>query len=211
MCTTNNVHPFQETIEGSVGPYSFIGLIDFKESGAEALQHFRVVTGFCDHCGRPIRYNCVIEDSKGKRFVVGTSCVTKTGDRRVGTPMEVELKRLQRQARKAKADAKREAILNTVQESGKTLREEREEAYQAMLDQVQAQKNAVRIQWAEVLTALKGTTRGEFVMGMIQNLEEGCAPTGRAKQICLEIYAKQFGRKNSKAYNQAYDTMESQL
>lgn len=36
--------------------------------------------GTCNHCGTAIMHNFVIEDHVGKRFVVGSSCVYKTGD-----------------------------------------------------------------------------------------------------------------------------------
>lgn len=76
--------------------------------------------GSCQHCGTGIMYEFVIEDAEGKRFVVGSDCVEKTGAevsefRRIRLAAEREKRAVKRSARelerqlqwKAEADAKR--------------------------------------------------------------------------------------------------------
>jgi len=60
----------------------------------------------CDYCGTGIKECCVIQDSAGVEFIVGTHCVNKTGD--VGiiqaykkSPEYREFKNKQRHAREA--------------------------------------------------------------------------------------------------------------
>lgn len=61
------VHPFEQSGCG-VGPFSCIGCHD---AGA--------MVSTCKHCGHDIRYEYQIRDSEGKRFIVGSDCVLKTG------------------------------------------------------------------------------------------------------------------------------------
>jgi hypothetical protein len=38
-------------------------------------------SGSCQHCGTGIRWCCVVRGADGREFIVGNSCVEKTGDR----------------------------------------------------------------------------------------------------------------------------------
>ncbi len=65
--------PFQLVgIERKVGPIQ-IGPNDFVGAPGQPM-------GSCDFCGNGIAECCVIQDSQGKKFIVGNVCVGKTGD-----------------------------------------------------------------------------------------------------------------------------------
>lgn len=59
--------------------------------------------GSCAYCGTAIMHNFIIESADGKRFVVGSDCVARTGD--AGLAKEVKRERVM--ARKVIRDAKR--------------------------------------------------------------------------------------------------------
>lgn len=196
-----NVHPFQESNPNTVGPYTFLYVV----KGGR---------GMCEHCGRGIKYHCHIQDSNGFKFVVGTSCVLKTGDKRVGTPMEIKLKELKRQEqwekRQAKEEARRIAYLNEIMPSGKTRQQEQEE-HAKMEEQQKEEKRKLFFQkWGEVMEVLQ-TANGEFARSVLEGLNEQNEPFGRGKIICCEIYAKSFGRRGSKKYEEALEYMENKL
>lgn len=60
----------------------------------------------------------------------------------------------------------------------------------------------------DVIYTLKGVS-GDFAHSMARKLESGEDPaedwTQRMIDITMDVYAKQFGRRNSKDYNKAYD------
>lgn len=45
-----------------------------------AVVGYEKVENKCDFCGTPILHNFIIHSADGKRFVVGSDCVEKTGD-----------------------------------------------------------------------------------------------------------------------------------
>lgn len=72
-------------------------------------------SGCCQHCFTGIRWCCVIRDADGKEFVVGTSCVEKTGDRGLikafkTSPQMREIARKQRDARDDRVTAEWNAL-----------------------------------------------------------------------------------------------------
>ena len=166
----------------------------------------------CDHCGTGIGNHCIIVDALGNKFAVGTDCVAKTDHIEVVSAVNLALKK------KAKAvrDAKREAV-----------RLARQAAYDAVL---QAQRdvnggltdNEVIAQAALVarqanlaitgnLVEILCAAGGDFCYSIAQNYRNGSAPRGRAKDIVIEIVAKQSGRKGSKAYEAALEAAEQMV
>ena len=68
--TDNPTHVGKHTFELSgcgVAPFTLVDVIEAH--------------GGCAHCGRRLATLCVIQDANGRRFDVGTGCVTRTKDR----------------------------------------------------------------------------------------------------------------------------------
>jgi len=62
--------------------------------------------GTCDYCGQGIAICCEIVSSDGKRFVVGSDCVEKTGDKGIVVKVKSAVNKLRSEKRKA-SEAKR--------------------------------------------------------------------------------------------------------
>ncbi|HEU01417.1 hypothetical protein LCGC14_0273200 [marine sediment metagenome] len=108
---TNTAHVF-ETAGLGASPFRFVG---FEDSAAkvntedgmvrttvDGLDIFTKPGGSCDYCGTYIVQFCWIKSADGKRFKVGTSCVSKTGDK----GLVDRAKRAAGRVRRAKAKAK---------------------------------------------------------------------------------------------------------
>lgn len=99
------VHPFEKAGLGRA-PFAFVAM---RENVYSACPGHSQPGGTCDYCGTGIMYECVIESSDGKRFVVGSDCVRKTYDPKLVPLVEsVERERkrdLARAARKRRLDA----------------------------------------------------------------------------------------------------------
>lgn len=71
------IHKFEAAGLGKA-PFTFIGMEEKTYTACPGAP--TQAAGTCDHCGRGIRYCCHIQSADGKQFVVGSGCVTKTGD-----------------------------------------------------------------------------------------------------------------------------------
>jgi len=71
-------------------------------------------------------------------------------------------------------------------------------------EKAQAKRTA---RYSELISVLKSkvTYSSGFVDSIINDLERGFAPVGRGGRILQDIYAKSFGRRNSKAYKKAVE------
>lgn len=83
MSNTDTVHVFERAGLGKA-PFRYVGseekrgpvtLPDGSQCGAPGQP-----MGTCDYCAQGIALCCIIEDAEGKRFIVGSDCVRKTGD-----------------------------------------------------------------------------------------------------------------------------------
>lgn len=195
------VHPFTESGLG-FGPFRCTGYHDHGRAGAVP----------CQHCGQGLRYEFVITSADGREFGVGSECVQKTGDAGLQRQVEAQqiklnlaLKEQRRKEREAKRLADWEAKMSEVQSSGLTRRQEIELEAAQREREVRERRERVRSVWAPVIHALKATN-GDFARDWAEALESGNNwPRGRALDICLEIAAKQAGRRGSKAFNAEWD------
>ena len=101
---TNTIHKFELAGLGKA-PFRFIGdyesrgpitNADGSQSGAPGQP-----MGTCDYCMQGIAICCRIESADGKRFIVGSDCVLKTGDAGLKRKV-VKLKGRASKAREAK-------------------------------------------------------------------------------------------------------------
>ena len=162
----------------------------------------------CDHCGTSINNHCIIVDATGKRFTVGTDCVEKTNHTEVVSKVKLALKQKAKAARDAKRQAEQaarkaayDAELQAQRDANGGLTDSEvahKKAYAARKERL-ARTNAIVAPVVSVLDA----AGGDFCFSIAQGYRNGLLPQGRAKDIVIEIVAKQAGKKGSKAYEAA--------
>ena len=214
---TNNVHPFEMSGLG-LAPFRFVGVwtqptIDEGGNNIEAynldMRHKPECCQFmCAHCGTAIMVHCIIENSAGKRYAVGQDCIRKNDAEGCADEALIAVKQRERDMRREKSEAKRvrdhENWLNTVcNDQGETNRERQTREYAEEEQAKKDHKNKVMDKWGFLIDALRNS--GDFGRNLATSIENGGEPFGRGVNIAVEIYAKQFGRKNSKAYTEAED------
>lgn len=167
----------------------------------------------CRSCGMSLENNVVIRDASGKHFVVGCDCAEKVHDSNLTTEVKMLEKNRQNAIRQAKRDAANEAARlawiakldsQRAVNGGLTDAEvvERNRLAEAELLRV---KFSAENDW--ILSVLKREYQGEFIVSMIEKLES-MPPSHLSDRCCGilgDVYAKSFGRRNSKAYNAALE------
>lgn len=228
-----HIHKWQDAGHGTA-PFRFIALIAMpsaetygmnvegynnamRDAQLQAQAYGINGLGSCDVCGTGIHNHCVIRDATGKHFKVGCDCVAKTGDSKLITATENAERLRQKALREAKREAAYEAqrlasVANEDAErarnGGSTDREVAERdrlVAKAAVEQVKFDKWSVDNEW--LLSVLKREYQGDFVRSMIEKLERMPVSdmSERCSEIVADIYAKSFGRRNSKKYNAAID------
>jgi hypothetical protein len=227
-------HPFDRAAEyhvfqastGVPGPYRFLGSFAFPpkslaEANIEAYNNalaecgaaqraLDVVGGACEHCGTPLQYNYVLAGEDDRRFVVGSDCLARLGERttaikraqqalerRNATLLAHERARQEYAAFLARIGADgfvpREALYTSACDLAFRLRRERAERELALAGSHNA--------W--LIEAL-APCYGDFVHDMCGQLQRRFLSlhnfSKRQVQALCEIYAKQFGRKGSAAF-----------
>jgi len=162
----------------------------------------------CDHCGTSINNHCIIVDATGKSFSVGCDCVEKTHHTEIISKVKLALRKKAKAARDAKRQAEQaarkaayDAELQAQRDANGGLTDSEvahKNAYAARKEQL-ARTNAIVAPVVSVLDA----AGGDFCYSIAQNYRNGHTPKGRAKDIVIEIVAKQSGRKGSAAYDAA--------
>ena len=227
--TTTKAHPFEESGNG-IGPFSFAGVISLpsralQEHNPSAFnlqmselwgqaRNLGVRLGSCDHCGTGIVHHAIIRDSEGKRFVVGMDCVAKTSKDSLGSRAKIEKARVTRERIRESKAIKHEKWLASPskQDSSKTnaqIRQEKIDAQNAKREaaqqEIKARAKVVCAKWKFFVERLgkEQIERSGFLSSIARGLVSGQEPSGRGLDICAEIFAKTFGRGNSKAFEDA--------
>lgn len=209
--TELTIHPFELSGMGRA-PFKCVGAVSLPspslgEANPEAYNNaLRMLPrgyhiGTCAHCGMPLINNFLIESADGQKSAVGSECVYKTGKKALISAVKSEALRLEREKRAAKREAAREARrAKWLEENADRLAKEEAERM-ARAEAARAERERVKKVWAFVVPILS-VQNGEFCASIVQQLAEGIAPRNRAREIVGEIYAKQAGRKGSKAYEE---------
>lgn len=226
MCDSIKIHPFEEAglgkapfrcigVERRVGP---IKCADGSEIGSPGQP-----MGSCDYCGTGIADCFTIQSGDGKRFIVGCDCVAKASaahaDNRLLTDLErqqAKLNKAKRDAKKAAAQAKREAEFQArlaaerLANGGLTNLELK--AKERMERIARSTEEATKAnQW--LIDALSGQTgSGGFIDSMVERLkaEPMSALSPRMIQVLREVYGKaKGGRMGSKAFDAACDEFDA--
>lgn len=196
---------------------------------AQAAKH-DLRLGSCYHCGMGILHHCIISDRNGTKFLVGNVCVQKTGDKFLGSKTKIAARKMAARVREQNKQIKHEIWLASPSEENPELTNE-EIAEVKRLERIKRGEERIRLErekfvathikqmetWGFWVEAVWGTTDLErleralnrrnpgFVNDMTRSMMTGCTIYGRAWDICGDIYAKTQGRRNSRAYSDAYD------
>lgn len=234
--TETKAHPFELSGMGT-GPYRFVGIVSLPSSSlaeanpdayngalrecAEIAGKVSNGLGSCRHCGTAIMHNCIVTDAQGIRYSVGSDCVIKTDDQCLGDKVKVELARMTKAANRVKRqrveEARRAKWLATVcNDRGETnsQRLEREGVERIEREAFEAKAREVAgAQYAWLADVIAGHSRqeGDFCHNISRQIRNGRLPSGRGLSITADIYAKHFGRYDSKAYNAAIEEFETKL
>ena len=212
-----------KSFEMGVAPYKYVGfwampsraLLEANPNAFNLAMQGKPAccSGCCNHCYTGILNHHIIADATGRKFSVGSTCIGKLNDTKLMTQFKFAEKNRKRDERFAKQKAEREA---------RNLKVEEERAAQRVVnggltdyevsEKIKADKEAVRVAKfsdaaSELLCAL-GNQNGDFCRDLVRTIRRGSLPWGYAKNIAIEIIAKQSGRKNSKAYDAAYPIAE---
>ena len=222
----NAAHPFEKAGLG-IAPFRCVGV---RENRIKHPDGTTQPGGTCSYCGTGIAYECVIQDARGQRAVVGCDCVRKvyTGnDAWTKDRLLTEMERARKLQARERARAKRLALW---EERAAKAQEQRDAEARSLgytdhearvaAEQIQAEKKAASVaQEAEVkygwLLSVLDEQRGDFAASIAADLREGRAldaMSPRVIQICREIYAKATGgRRGSKAFEAAVEDFDSRL
>lgn len=200
--TAQMIHKFEDAGLGRA-PYTYVREVDRGRNNP----------GSCNYCGTAIRYEQVIEDASGKRFVVGSDCICKSGDEGL-IPFVTEAEKQRRWAKAAAAEevrlqkrrAEHEAQLSAEREKNGGLTDEElaEQNYAAKLAAIKAENAAI----------IEGIYNdGDYAAGWIRTLEVTRIADMSDNQIWYlsDLYAKQRGRRNSKAFNAAWEEISTMI
>lgn len=194
----------------------------------EIARGFGVELCSCYSCGMSLMNNVVIRDANGKHFVVGLDCAQKTGDSKLMTEAEALERKRQRALRAKRAEEQRRIAFEARQVELQAQRDrnggltDHELATQQRNNAEQAARQARREEAIEsnawlvkVLTVVAQSSNSGFVRDMIERLAEYRFSTEyfseRQRQVLCDIYAKAHGRRNSKAYDEAYEFAEARI
>lgn len=164
--------------------------------------------GTCAHCGTAIMNIFIVCNQAGDKYGVGCDCIEKTADRPLVRASHLAKLAADRDARRARKEAKRLAWLAEKDATTGETREERmtREAaeHRAAYEAKEAAHFANRKTNSEALakwaTALRDG-QGGFRDSVGQDMQAGFLPKGRALEIAADILGKIFGgRRDTKAY-----------
>lgn len=216
------VHKLEELGLGK-GPFKVVGLVSIPSSSmAEqnpsaynaAIRNLPqgIGVGTCAACGTPIMHNFIIKSADGEKHCLGSECIKKIDDARLTTQAKevVRKKKQEEKLEKLRAQAAaREAKLQAEKERNGGLTDY-ELAQQARRD-AHAAAMAPRIEkLAPLADALADGKRG-FRDSVAQDLKNGNVPSGRGRDIMLDILSKQAGRSGSAAYDQRWNEIQAIL
>ena len=220
----DKMHPF-ETRGLGVGTFKCVGWSSFANPRSEMNDTAREAQnrmageqarnlgmqgklGICDYCGMALMNNYIVQDSRNKRFVVGSECVVKAHDKSLGNEVEVLKKNAEREARRKKRDAEAHrkkwlATVNPATGETNSQRLEREQREREEAARREAEEKAKRTEGLRFMLPFL-QNGSDWARSVADSIERGEAPRGRAVNILADIFAKSKGRRGSKGYDDAY-------
>lgn len=235
MKQESHAHPFELAGMG-VGPYTFGGIYEMPNLSEQSASTFgngnpyaeinslklKAGAGTCANCGMAISVICVVVDSNGDRWGVGSDCIDKIGEPALCSAAKVAVaRRRSRKAamrREAKRQQEHEAWLASVSTKAGSLEGETNAQRIARENQERQDAEAVKKAKQDRVAQITGKFavpifdgRGGFCDSIAESLRQGILPFGRGLELAKEIYAKRFGRTGSKAFETAYAEISAAL
>jgi hypothetical protein len=221
-----NLHPFEASGCGT-GPFSFVGIAtipspslgeanpDAFNNALKALPKLDGGCGTCRHCGMAIMVICIVEDSRGRRFGVGSDCIEKVNDDSLGVPAKIAVQRRRREMARARREAKRqeERAAWLASPAGQDFTRKRDERIaRHAAEKKLAQEKAAKLDFLKPLLQ-ELSPRSGFCRSVLDGLnsEWPSLPFDRGMEILCDIWAKAHGRRGSKAFDDAVEDFESRL
>jgi len=216
-----NIHRFEIAGLGKA-PFRFIGIVSLPsptlaEQNPSAYNAALcaippgIGCGTCAFCGMALVHNAIVQDVCGKRFVVGTDCVSKVGDAGLVNAVRHAQNAAKRAAKQAAAEAAREADLAAQRRAngGRTNWEVQQDAAKAEQDALRAKFSAAN---AWLIAFLNPTDTG-FCGSVARYLQTRpiSSLSPRCLSIVQDIWSKAAGRSGSKAYNAASDDFDARV
>ncbi|WP_119564932.1 hypothetical protein [Vibrio cholerae] len=170
----------------------------------------------CDHCGTSIIHHFIIEDEEKQRFSIGSSCVSKLGQHELVSAVqkfERERKSRERKVAAKNKQIERQKIIDA------DLAAQRDQNGGLTDREFAIKEKELRDEFIEdncweltrpIVLLLKNVGTN-FCNQIISGMKQGRMPEGKAKEIVIEIMAKQCSSNsnNKKAYSSSLDEMRS--
>ena len=214
------IHVFEAAGLGKA-PFKLVGIFELpskalQEANPDAYNNalrslpLHVGMGTCHFCGHAIMVNCMIQSADGKKFMVGTDCVAKTGDKGLVDKVKMERRKQAREKREEKRRAEfRKAAEDRKAHMELELKAQRERNGGLTDEEVKQQKLNAKIAKLAPLADALDDGRGVFRQSVAIDMRRtGQLPRGRGRDIMLEILAKQKGRSGTKAFLAEYERLE---
>jgi hypothetical protein len=205
---TDQTHKFTQSGLGKA-PFRFVAV---RENVIIISGEASKAGGTCDHCMTGIRWEHVIRSADGKTSVVGSSCISKVGDRGLIKLAAAARTERNREARNAKHLAAFELVLDAQRErNGGLTDNEIAVAESQRIRQAEEVARLARVDAFRGVSFVLHSQNSRFAMDIAHELEHGSAPRGRGVTIVAEICAKQKGRKNTAAFAAEFERVSALL
>lgn len=183
------------------------------EAAGLGLAPFRLVDiwkshATCDYCGTGILWNCIVESADGRQFRVGRECVNKTGDagmiKRM-TDIEKSIKKAENRAKSAERCKARVEASRAREAARKASEASYEDAVKPLKKQLLKYHRPIIL----VLDEIKSSGFAEDIAGSLRNeFRPLDGFTANQLDYMRHLYAKSFGRTNSKKYIKAAERFD---
>ena len=216
-----NIHRFEIAGLGKA-PFRFVGIVSLPspelagqnpDAFNAALRAIPAGIGCvtCAFCGVALVHNAIVQDATGKRFVVGTDCVSKVGDAGLVNAVRHAQNTAKRVAKQVAANAAREADLaaQRAANGGRTNWEVRRDAAKAEQDALRAKFSVANAWLIDFLnpadTGFYGSVARDLQTRPISSLSPRCV------SIVRDIWSKTAGRSGSKAFIAASEDFDARV
>lgn len=223
------LHPFEAAGMGS-GPFTWIGSYSFPSPSLAELHPAAYQSalsamprdlingcGTCANCGKAINNIEIVQNSEGRRYGVGCDCVMKTDDPSLSDKAKIAQKLMERSKRRALTDAKRVAnrakwLSSVCNDRGETNEQRIAREAEELTAKRESRISIAVEKWGFMLPILDYHQGSGFCTSIADGIRNhGSEPSGGAIEILSDIYGRQYGRRNSKAYNSAREEFEEKI
>lgn len=206
-------HPFEIAGMGT-GPFVFVGMAklpsaelagqnpDAYNNALRDMPKLKSGCGTCSNCGMAIMNICIIRNSQGELYGVGTDCVEKTGDRCLADPAKVALAKLRREQAAKLRDERRAARAAQWRIDHADEIKAKADAEAARKQEMADRQAARRELFADLLPTLEASN--DFHQSLARQLVFGPLSERQALYVAKAFFHRETS-KNSEAFNKIID------